>query len=481
VVRVALAGLAWSAGWLVPHQALGAEPSRDEAPGGAPRDAAGPSEEEAHGTSRRPEHDPAELSGIEEPASQPGDAGRTAADVLLFVPRNFVDLLFRGTTAAAGLARDEQIVPRVAEALSTPRGQLIVFPTMFVETGEALSFGARMIGKAGQFTTSYRFGYGIPEDFVMESRVRYYQGGPLPFALTVEGYVEQEGEQEFLGVGLVPERDPRNRFLQPGPGGARVGLYSEERLRGLVSAGFRPSQLFEFFLSASLGRRAVEDTTGAGSQALSRVFAPESIPGSFDRNWIFYGEGAARLDSRPTRGRPSPGALVEAYYGGALSTAYPGPVSGDDVAFVRTGGRVAGFFPIYRRTNILSPRVVLDRLEPLNGLPVPFTELPRQPDFRGFDDRRDLLSVVASLDYTWELVEFLGARLFFDAATVAPRLSGVTAETFEEMRYAGGFGLDLYVSSDDVGQVGFAVSPEGARLWLTVGVPSDHGDRQHRD
>jgi len=351
---------------------------------------------------------------------------------------------------------------------------------MFVETGEVVSFGARMIGKAGHFTTSYRFGYGIPEDFVMESRVRYYQGGPLPFALTVEGYSELERKQEFSGLGLVPEEDERNQFLQPGRG-VKVGLYREERIRGLLSAGFRPSDSFEFFLSASLARRVVEDTPDAGSEALSRVFAPASIPGAFDRNWIFYGEGAARLDTRPTRGRPSPGVLVEAYYGGALSTAYPGPLSGNDVAFARTGGRVAGFLPVYRRTNILSPRLVVDRLHPLNGLAVPFTELPQQPDFRGFDNRRDLLSLVGSVDYTWELVEFLGARIFFDTATVAPGLAKITAETFEEMRFAGGFGLDLYVSSDDAGQLAFSASPDGVRLWLTVGVPSDHGDRQHRD
>jgi hypothetical protein len=36
--------------------------------------------------------------------------------VLLFLPRNFVGLLFQGTAAAAGLVRDEQLVPRYEEA-----------------------------------------------------------------------------------------------------------------------------------------------------------------------------------------------------------------------------------------------------------------------------------------------------------------------------------------------------------------------------
>lgn len=451
------------------------EPSPDE----AHRPPTTDRPEQPSGTPQGPSDDPSWLTGVEEPGREPGDAARTAADIALFVPRNVIDLLFRGTSAAAGLLRDQQIVPRMEEALSAPGGQLYVFPTMFVETGAPVSFGARMIARAHPVTTSFRVGYGIPEDVAVESRIRYYGQGRLPYALTIEGLYEVQQELEYLGVGQTPERDPRNRFVQPL--GERVGLYRERKVRAIGSVGLRPGRWFEFFLSTSLSRRSIDDTDDADEAALSRVFEPETIPGAFTDNWIVYAEWAARLDTRATRGRPSPGALLEGYFGGALSTADPAGRASEDVAFMRMGGRAAGFFPIYRSTNILSPRLVIDRLAPLSGLPVPFTELPRQPDFRGFDNRRDALSLVGSVDYSWLLVDFLGARVFVDTATVAPSVAELSSEHFEELRWAVGAGLDLFITSDDVGQFAVSGSPDGVRVLLSIGVPSDYGDRQHRE
>jgi hypothetical protein len=429
---------------------------------------------------RRAAADPAYVQGIDEQGEEEGDSARTAANVLLFVPRNVIDLLFQGTTAAAGLVRDEQLVPRYEEALATPGGQLFVFPTMFVETGAPLNFGARMIAKAGDVTTSFRMGYGIPSAYVFEGRVRYLGLGALPFVLTLEGLAARELNREYLGVGQSPATDARNHFLQP-DGGQRSGLYSERKSRLIGSVGVRPSRIFELFLSASLTRRAIHDMPDAGDQALSQVFAPASVDAAFDGGWVGYSEGAARLDSRPTRGRPSPGVMAEGYLGAAVAPATRGALDDRDVTFMRLGGRVAGFVPIYRRTNILSPRLAVDRLVSLGGPPVPFTELPRQPDFRGFDTRRDGLSLVASLDYSWQLVDFLGVRVFVDTATTAPSLGALSVDELKELRFAVGTGLDLFVSSDDVGQLSFSASPEGVRVLLSLGVPSDYGDRQHRE
>ena len=70
---------------------------------------------------------------------------------------------------------------------------------------------------------------------------------------------------------------------------------------------------------------------------------------------------AARFDSRKHLGKPTPGAVVEAYTGGAHST------EGTRVAFMRMGWRIGGFVPIYRQTNILAPRLVVDGLVPLGA------------------------------------------------------------------------------------------------------------------
>jgi hypothetical protein len=193
-------------------------------------------------------------------------------------------------------------------------------------------------------------------------------------------------------------------------------------------------------------------------------------------SWLGYAEMAARFDSRAHRtGRPVPGALAEAYTGGALST------EGAEVAFMRVGWRAGGFIPIYRRTNILSPLFRFDRLVPLSGLPVPFNEIPRQSEFRGFDTRRDFVSMVASLDYSWELVSFMSMRVFVDGASVAPSVAELSFDQLRHMRYAAGFGFDLYNDDAPLGRLQFAGSPEGVRFLLSLGEIERFGDRQHRE
>jgi hypothetical protein len=151
------------------------------------------------------------------------------------------------------------------------------------------------------------------------------------------------------------------------------------------------------------------------------------------------------------------------------------------VTFVRLGWRMAGFIPVYRKTNIFSPRFVFDRLVPLGGIDVPFNLLPRQSDFRGFDRRRDNLSMIASFDYTWQLIPFMGMRMFFDAATVAPSVSSLAVSQVLDARYAGGIGFDFFSRTSSLARLAVALSPEGARLLLNVGVNRGYGDRQHQD
>ena len=414
------------------------------------------------------------VTGIERPGKDEGQTTREVGSAILWLPRTIVDYTFRGTSAAAGLIADEQLVPRYRKLVGAPAGgDFWVFPTLFAETGSTFSVGARMIADTRHVTTSQRFGFGGMEDLVTESRVLFKGGDVVPWAISAEAYYEIESEIEYYGIGITPERDPRNHFVGSVP--KEHGLYLEKHVRGLGGLGLRFASNMELYLSASIARRQVQDSSDVGDLALSRVFEPGSITGVRKDTWIGYAETAVRFDSRPDRGKPMPGALVEGYTGGAHST------EGADVAFMRFGWRVAGFIPIYRRTNILSPRLVVDRLVPLGGLPVPFNELPQQPDFRGLDTRRDNLSMVASLDYSWELTWFMGLRLFADGATVAPGFAELEGKHFQELRYAGGFGMDFYTRNAEIGRFAISASPDGPRILLELGGTEGYGDRQHRD
>ena len=85
---------------------------------------------------------------------------------------------------------------------------------------------------------------------------------------------------------------------------------------------------------------------------------------------------------------------------------------------------------------------------------------------------------MASLDYRWSIARYVAARVFVDGATVA---GGVGSTQIDRMRFAFGIGLDVSSASTELGQIAVSASPEGANVFLSFGVPSGFGDRQHRD
>lgn len=424
-----------------------------------------------------------DLTGVEVPARESGDVGRDIVSAFLWLPRNAIDLLFTGMTTAAALVQNNQLVPRYSELLGgTPGTDIFVFPTVFAETGSGFSVGLRALMDSDDLATSARVGYGGSNDIVLEGRVQVKGTRKLPFLLSLEGLYELQSDLEYFGVGQAPDRDARNAFRPGSP--YRVGRFLQRKVRLISSLGLRFAESFELYLSTSLARRQIRDTPGAGPEALSHVFlrgtpgpgeGDVSIADDANDTWITYSEVAIRLDSRKSIGGPSPGVLVETYLGGGQS------FQGDDVVYMRVGARGAAFIPLYRSTNIVSPRLVIDRLVPLGGVAVPFYELSRQPDFRGFDTHRDNLSLVVSLDYSWQLVPFMGMRLFADMAAVAPSFAGLTLDVLEEARFAVGWGMDLYTSTSALGGLAISASPEGARVLINLGVPVRYGDRQHRD
>lgn len=439
MARAALSTLVLAA-WIAPASAIAAEPAEE-----------------------------AELvSGIETPAQHADDAGRDFANVLLFVPRHVADFLFWGTSVAVAVLENQQVVPRVQGFVSTPGGRLAVLPTLFVETGGVFSIGARMIADLGPVATGLRLGFGGVHSFEIEPRMTFRLEVPLS-TINVEGLYKQDNDLEYLGIGQTPERDPRNRF-QPGQRGAEA-QYFEERARWILGYAVRPAEVLELLASVSLDWRNVSDAYDA-DVVLSDVFVPGTVVGPLEPYRMLFAETAVRVDTRGTRGRPSAGFLGEAYAGGGRDT------RGGDIDLVRYGGRLAGFFPIYRTTNILSPRVVLDGVAPLYDTALPFTELTGQPDFRGLDTRRDLLSLVGSLEYRWLIVESVGMRLFGDTAVVAPDFENID---FAALRWALGMALDLHTNDSEIGQLGFSAAPDGVRLLFSLGVSTSYGDRQHRE
>jgi hypothetical protein len=411
---------------------------------------------------------PSELSGVDQPARRGNEPARAVANAMLWPFRLVVDLIFLATGTAGGLLENEQIVPRARDFFFTRGGEFGIFPTVFVETGTSPNVGVRMIASVEPYAATVRAGYGGPDENVVEARMRLAISSGVPAVLSLEGLHDRRTGLGYLGLGQTPETDPRNQF-QIAP---TAGLYRERRERVIAGFGLRPLPDLEILLSSSLIQHYVDDPVDADlSPKLSQTFAPASIPGAFHATRVVYSELALRYDNRTTRNDVSTGFSLQAYAG----TAEP---FDDPSRFKRAGFEAAAYLPFVRPTTTLSPKITIDGLLPDEGAVVPFMEMPGQPTFRGFANRRDYVSAVASLDYRWYLVRFLAARVFVDVARVSPSLAEMS---LDHLRWVAGFGFDLHTSTSELGRIAVAGSPEGFHFLFTLGVPARFGDRQHRD
>lgn len=417
-----------------------------------------------------PEEDPAVISGIERPERYAGDTGRDVGEVFLFVPRKVTEFLLWSSSVAIGVLERQPVVPRVQDAVSSAGGRFAVLPTAFAETNGTFNIGARMIADFDTVATGFRIGFGGVDSFEVEPRIAFELDWPVRSLLSFELLYKRDDDLIWLGVGQDPENDPRNAFKPRHEGDETE--YFEERTRFIASYGLRLATSFELLLSGSLDRRTTSDAE-TGGFTLSEVFERGSIPGAHETHWFAYVESAARLDTRPTRGRPSPGFLAETYLGSGQEL-----IREASAQLVRVGGRVAGFIPLYRSTNILGLRLVADGVVPVGSVPLPFTELAGEPDFRGEDTHRDNIAFVASIDYRWLLHDRLAASIFFDTTTVAPSFGHIP---FDPLRWVVGTALDLHSDEAEIGRLEIAGGPEGPTLSFSIGLSTGYGDRQHRE
>ena len=274
---------------------------------------------------------------------------------------------------------------------------------------------------------------------------------------------------EFLGVGQTPDRDARNVFR---PGVVHDGLYLERRSRLIASLDTPIARGFSVVPSSSILLSRVEDAHDAGLAGLNQVFAPTAPIKDAATTRVVYTELAVRFSTRRSWVSRDPGAQLEAYAG------YGTGVAGEDLRYVGAGGRAVLFVPVVRRSNTFSPKVVLDAMVPLDGRELPFTVAVRQFEYRGFDLRRDQLSLIASLDYRWVISHYVAARVFVDGATVAPRFVDLFTSA---PRIAAGFGFDIFSFKTDLVRFALSGSADGVRVLLGLGPAPASGDRQHRN
>ena len=413
---------------------------------------------------------PDDVGGELRASSSAGEGARRVLDALLFVPRSLIQIAFIASTETVSFLEDQQVVPRARALLGTEDGKIRVTPTFSLASGLRPDVGARMTAHEGNFASMLRTSIVDHDTFLTEGRLLLSLGGNARQQLALEGYQQRHTDLRFGGLGPDPAHDSRNTFLPGHEGSSAVFLERRERL--IIGAAARVTENVEVLLSSSFQRRQIEDPRESDGDTVAQTFAPGSVPGAYDQSERFYTEAAIRRDTRAVRGPPAAGFLVEGYVGTSEDA------RGEYASAIHTGGRGAWFVSVVRKTSIISPSITLDMVEPVGEGRLPFREYAYSAGFRGPDGRVDRVAALASVDYRWQLVPYVAARLFFDTTTVAPRLIALRTD---HLAWAVGGGIDLHSSTTEIGRIGLSYSPNGTQLIFVYGLADrGFGDRQHR-
>ena len=409
-----------------------------------------------------------DIGGVVQPATPPGDTGRSVLEALLFVPRTFVRIAVFASTSTASFFENQQVVPRTRELLESEDGSVRIVPTLSLGSGLRPDIGARVSTRRKSFSSMMRADFIGANQYVLEGRLLQAFGKNDHTQIGIEGY-QQRSLSGYGGVGPAPTRDDRNAFL-PGKMGS-AGGYRQQRERIIGTFGARVAVDYEILLSSSFQRRTISDNPD-DTNTMNTIFVPGSVPGANARSERTYNEIAIRRDTRAVRGPPAAGLLLEVY-GGASND-----LNGTFAPALHSGGRVAWFISIVRTTSILSPRLQIDVVSPLGNKGFPFQEYAYASGFRGEDGRTDRVAALASLDYRWQLRTYIAARVFFDTTTVAPAIPRLDVK---HLTWATGIGIDLHSRDTLLGRFGISFSTEAVQLFLVFGLADPgFGDRQHR-
>jgi hypothetical protein len=248
------------------------------------------------------------------------------------------------------------------------------------------------------------------------------------------------------------------------------GIYLQQRGQLVFIAGLRPQPHWELFLTSFYQRRHVEDAAGKYGH-LGGTFELESLAGVGEVYKQWYNEISIRYDTRDFTKYVSAGSKIEGYLG--YSSGYS--------RLIRSGLDLMFYLPVLQHNRVLIPRIVFDMISIVNqGRPIPFTEYPRQPSFRGISKRTmlrtDLISFVPSLEYQWPLSFNLGGHLFLDMLIVSSAHGGTH---LRKAPWALGLGIDFHMIDGELARGQVAAGSEGIRFSLSVGLNPRLGNRSN--
>jgi len=368
---------------------------------------------------------------------------------------------------SAGILGDPELIAQVEDFFYIVDDKLGWYPGVVFSSGLTPLYGLNLFYKAGSGHATWDGAYNNDDQWRTGVELSYMRPS---WNTVLSGRIERDNDQVFFGIGTDPINDVRSFFLPDASAGQ--GNFFQRRAYVRLETSLRFAEFWDLVYTTALQRRQIKEPA-TGTKRLSAVFDVASLPGGQETINQSYNELALRFDTRQDDKRITPGVFLESYSG--LSEG----LGNDAMRLWRVGGEADIFVPIIRQNRFLVPRLLIDGIINLNdGTPIPFTEYPRHPLFRGVSSRKiiraDRWSLQSSLEYQWPLTPTFLGHLFTDYLMVGHDPSDFSTK---DAVWAAGLGILLHQDQADLGEVQITTGSEGIRLLLSVGFATNSGRR----
>lgn len=416
-----------------------------------------------------------QLRGLESDKKDGNKALITTANALLFLPKTATAGLLYSVRFAPLLVDDSRFIERYDDFFYIYGKTVGWYPVLNISSGSRIGIGANLFVRNKSFSASVGGFFARQEFWTVRVNSNYsFLTGKAVWNLNLSGEVGVRNDLEYYGLGHDPRNDERNPFLRLS--GQEFIMYSQRRPKLQFVLGVRPSSRWQFFYSTYYYKRTITNPAGANNFIVDSLFVNAPADRVTNGEAIieqYYNELAFKFDTRKYTKEISPGIHLEGYAGLSLG------VNDDRSRFARLGADFTFYIPTIRKNRLIVPRVVMDFVNNLNdNVPIPFTEYPRQPTFRGISTksqlRSDEVSMVPSLEYQWPLTYNLGGHLFVDYLIVSDSFNRLT---FNNSPYAIGFGIDLHSPDREMARLSLSGGSEGFRFSFTFGFTEHTTDR----
>jgi hypothetical protein len=372
-----------------------------------------------------PEPPPADqASGIEREPRSPARL-RWIPRALLFIPRWVVWGVSQPLRGAAYAYERYELPKKWRDTFFSEDGAFGIFPTTAYETGFGLTGGARLVhrdlfGEGERLKLRAGFGGRFRQAYGVNVR----SGRRIPkVALELDGSFERRPNEPFYGIGddAMPQEVRFEEDVVRTIGRVDIPIVGPLALR------LSGAVMLRDLMGTSVNNTRVEGELVYDSRRPSTIYASRVLDAT---GWLASIHGGA------TRG-----------------------IGDDPSRFASYGGEVQRYFDLYRGTRVLTVRVVVETIDGTAS----FIDLPRLGGtelLRGYPAGRfrDRAFAVGSIEYTWELGNFLAAYLFVDAGRVWPSLADFA---LGDQRTGFGGGIQAHTTASYLGRLQLAGSRDG--------------------